>query len=318
MGYQDLAVFSGVSSSGMHWRCELQPYESLVIENGNVTSLAIDYRDDAHHTSGESGNEYFGWKDCRSASARELAEKILERFPTLLSACRRENHKYSGWLVSAVGHAEAGHLPVFYSDYGAENRAEVVGSLAHNPPPLQAALLIGERRSFFARPPHLRPDDDWHSAYIHLITAWRASSIRRLPAYPKDTGDIYEIGAYWEGGIWYIQEVIGITRIEEFLDQLRSPPPSSERWATFLAVWNSEGQLEFLVAFFIRHLICGNTTQRFDPARRNEYEIHLRSFEAAHESFDTDFPNPYFGGSNPLHLGMILSGTFKDEVLVYS
>lgn len=315
-GYQDLAIFPGMSPSGLHWRCELHTYENLVIENGRVASLGIDCDDEAHHTNNQTGNEYFGWEDCQSATARDLAAKMLERFPALLSRCRRENHEYSGWLVSAVGLAEAGHLPIMISDDGSEGRPDLIGSLANNPPPLQTVRLIGGQRSVFAMPPHLGKEDDWHTAYIRMISAWRSSSIRRLPVFPKPSGDLFEIGAYWEGAIWYIQEVLGITRIELFLDELRSPPASSERWATFLTVWNNEEQMEFLVAFLIRYLISDSTSQKFDSSRLEEYENHLRLFEEAHRISGANSPNPYFGGSNPLHLGMILDEASSSERLI--
>ncbi len=306
-GYQNLAIYPGLSPNGLHWRCALIPFQELVIDGGKIKLLESESLEAASHSSGEAGNQYFGWDDCQSDNARELAKKILSRFPRLLSACRGINNEYSGWLVSSVGHAEAGHLPIHFSDHGAESNRDLIGSMSNNPPPLQSLCRIGGKQCLFSRARHLKADDDWHTAYIRLIDSWRSASIRRLPAYPIESGDVFEIGAYWEGAIWYIQEILGICNIPDFLNELKATSSSSERWATFFAVWDSEGQLVYLVAFLIRHLLNTADKQSLDRTQRCSYEEHLQIFESRYKETGMTFPNPYFGGSNPLHLGIVLS-----------
>lgn len=317
-GYQNLAIFPGESPSGMHWRCELHPYSNLAIENGRA--IVIDHkhddREDAHHSSGQTGHEYFGWTDCKTSSARELAKVIAERFPVLLEKSRGRNQEYSGWLVSAVGLAESGHLPIHYSDCGTENNSDRPGSFAYNTPPLQIVREIGGIRSVFTSPPHLIGENDWHTAYTQIISEWRESSIRRLPSYPIETQDIFELGAYWEGAIWYINQVLGVKTIESYLENLDSYSPTSERWQTFFAVWDSQGQLDYLNAFLIRHMLSGSYDCQCNRDDVAKYKDYLQKFESKYRSIGETFPNPYFGGNNPLHLGLILSGLESNNLLL--
>lgn len=58
-----------------------------------------------HYTSG-MGNEYFDWRDAQHDTARDLAEKFVERFPDLASAGKGQGWEYVGWFVEMLGVAE--------------------------------------------------------------------------------------------------------------------------------------------------------------------------------------------------------------------
>lgn len=318
-GYQDLAIHSGMSASGLHWRCSILPFSRIFYEGGAI-KIHIQRDDEiAHHTSGESGFHYFGWHDAKNDNAREIAKKIKLRFPELLSLCKRENEAMSGWLTYAVGHAERGNLPVMFADnYGAQPKTiGATGNQSIRRPPYRQLHTDGNVRYLLIDAPHLREEDDWHEAYVSKVQAWRAAPIREYPIYPASTGDIYEIGAYWEGAIYYIQEVLGFKQLDTFLDALEKPNPDSEQWATFLRVWNDQGQLVYLKAFLIRKLLSDQREDDRNQARRDALERWLKQFEAIYSPFAAHFHNPYFGGGNPLHLGLILHGRNGEQPLFY-
>jgi hypothetical protein len=139
-----------------------------------------------------------------------------------------------------------------------------------------------------------------------------------LPQYPIETSDTFELGAYWEGAIYYIQTVLGFTDIRQFLLSVEALSESSEQWDIFFHVWNSQGQLAYLTAFLIRRLLFEYHEYPIERSERDEWEQRLRSFECQthhHWVENGRPPNPYYGGGNPLHLGLILTGICEDTLV---
>lgn len=57
-------------------------------------------------------DEYFQWRDTKGDSARDLANKFIERFPELCRAGKGRDWEYAGWLAELVGFLEGGdYLP---------------------------------------------------------------------------------------------------------------------------------------------------------------------------------------------------------------
>ena len=116
-GYQNIGLYPGYSPSGCHWRCMITPVTFLRIENGGLDLRVKDGLLVAHHSSGASGNLYFGWEDARHDTARELSAKFVQRFPQLADAGRGRNYAYAGWFVELLGRSETGELPIAFGDY---------------------------------------------------------------------------------------------------------------------------------------------------------------------------------------------------------
>lgn len=323
-GYQDLAIYAGMSSSGYYWRCSLAPFNRILYKAQGI-GLYQDYElEAANHSSGKSGNDYFGWTDAKGDNARELAEKIKHRFPKLLAKARRPNYRYVGWYSQMLGKAEQGHLPIMYQDYLVLGTAEPIPTTSkeeHIPhPPYETLWEFNGKKFAYVNGPHLTKRDDWHQAYRSIISSWRSAEIAFLPRYPKDTHDLFEIGAYWEGALYYIQYILGFDRIDEFLKCLDDFDHSSERWHTLFRVWNDDGQLELLKAFLIREMLNDVDKYHIESAARSDYVKWLCSFERTHEPYGECCskllpPNPYFGGNNPLHLGSILGENKRDNLI---
>lgn len=116
-GYQNLSIYAGMSSSGLHWRCYLTPCSDFFITPDSKEVDLIAYDINPGYSSGESGNCYFGWEDAKQDNARQLAAKFIERFPRLIASCKGYNPEYAGWFNYMLGISESGALPVMYRDY---------------------------------------------------------------------------------------------------------------------------------------------------------------------------------------------------------
>ena len=190
-----------------------------------------------------------------------------------------------------------------------------------------STFSIDENTFRFKRGPHLdEGHKDWHTAYIPTVDrifAELADPTKEIdvPNYPLQS--IYsgrdlllEMGAYWEGALYYLQKIeeenthydcLGVLEysleaghgtIEEFL---------------FMHIWNSQGQIKWLKAFLTKvHL--ARSGYEFDESPRellgkteNHWEdrlLWLDAFITQHKVEGKKYPNPYFGGANPLHLSV--------------
>lgn len=321
-GYQDLVVYCPMAPSGTSWRCSLLPFDRVQWDGSKWSELPGHGFESARHSSGDAGNEYFGWVDARADTARGLAEKIKLRFPRLMAKTKRLNFEYSGWFTYMLGEAEQGHLPIM----GAEHQKECREKLATtNPsvwlkgPPFFNMIQIGRKTFYYTRPPHLEPEDDWHMAYQKLVLKWEDAGDRcPIPQYPIETRDTFELGAYWEGALFYIQKILGFTDIRRFLTEHDSIREPSETWDLFFHVWDNHGQLRDLLAFLIRRLLTESHKYDLNQAERHSWECRLQDLEnrAHHRWLENGKPpNPFFGGNNPLHLGLILADLSDDNLI---
>jgi len=114
MGYQELRIAPGMSSSGCHWRCSVTHIGNILSIHGammnNWDTAAV------HYSTGQD-NVYFGWGDARRDTARQLASKFIERFPEIAQQGLGQDWPYVGWYVQMLGVAERGALPVAYADW---------------------------------------------------------------------------------------------------------------------------------------------------------------------------------------------------------
>lgn len=111
-GFQLLRIVPGLNASGTAWRCGVTPRSNTLKVNG---ALAVDGSRMANYSSA-SKNAYFGWPDARTDTARQLADKFIERFPAIVEESRGVDWEYCGWYVQMMGLADRGAFPVCYSD----------------------------------------------------------------------------------------------------------------------------------------------------------------------------------------------------------
>lgn len=109
IGLQKLRVACGWDVSGQEWRMRLLPDCAISDDGWSPISDAI-YAD----YSTAQGKAYFGWHDAVGDDARTLANRFIDRFPTLSAKCVGEDWGYAGWFSLALGKAEGGDLPAFY------------------------------------------------------------------------------------------------------------------------------------------------------------------------------------------------------------
>lgn len=177
----------------------------------------------------------------------------------------------------------------------------------------------------FSMPLHLRRDEDWHNALIPVIdrlVIGKGSLERplRVPTYPlqfflERSQLLYELGSYWEGAIYFLRDK---RRARELLSHVKmlEQTPDQEGFLDklFLAIWNSHGQLKWLKAHLVREQYLTTSDVNHcspDQIRRlantsNNSDLEwLASFVEQHAGEGYMYPNPYFGGTNPLHLGLV-------------
>ena len=188
--------------------------------------------------------------------------------------------------------------------------------------------LSGSR--FVFRPaPHLTKDQDWHTAYIEIIHrilegVKTQDAPIELPAYPllsalccEDL--LFEMGSYWEGALYFLKKIVdepdSLSRLR-FLEYSVANGHGTLEEFLFLKIWNSHGQLKWLKAHLIREerqgILWGDEDLRTVTERlADEDLIWLADFVEQHKEEGEKYPNPYFGGTNPLHLGLVLEGNEK-------
>jgi hypothetical protein len=107
-GYQRIRVLPMLSPSGCYWRAIITFADNVADDGFHIIDEDLEDRFGtvARYTSG-SDNEYFGWKDAKGLSARELASLFLERFPVIASRGIGCDWSYAGWLTDVLGEAEA-------------------------------------------------------------------------------------------------------------------------------------------------------------------------------------------------------------------
>ncbi|GAC26711.1 hypothetical protein GMES_4445 [Paraglaciecola mesophila KMM 241] len=318
-GYQNLAVYTGMSSSGFNWRLELFDYYDLTASRQSISpSKGTNLYETAQHSAGENGNQYFGWEDSATASARELAEQIKQRFPRLIHQCKAVNFEYAGWLTYILGEAENGALPVMYSDYYSVGEGNIASTQVKEliAPPHCEVESVNGRQFIYVSPPNLKNHDDWHKAYIPIVNSFRQTGIAKFPLYSKYTANVCEMGAYWEGAIYYIQHILGFTKIDAFLLAAEGYEKDSEHWSTFFLVWDNDNQFAYLKAFLITKMLKQIDKYPKKSAEREKWVAWLDDFKrenAENNKGKPVFYNPYFGGTNPLHLGGVFNGSGRDQ-----
>lgn len=113
-GYQKLRIAPGMSASGMHWRCSVAPALNILRSNG---AMLCDWDGlAAHYTTGQDLN-FFGWEDAGNASAPQMADKFIDRFPEIAAAGLGPDWAYAGWYQEMMRLTEPDSFPIAYSDY---------------------------------------------------------------------------------------------------------------------------------------------------------------------------------------------------------
>ncbi|WP_334014645.1 hypothetical protein [Alteromonas sp. S167] len=187
---------------------------------------------------------------------------------------------------------------------------------------------INNKHYQYISAPHLSNGDDWHDAYIKKIKKiLRGKGTKGVPilvpSYPlaeyRDSFDaVFEMSSYWEGAIYFLHNVLGATSKSMQIATVKRSLDNdceSDFEKLFFKIWNNQGQLCFLKAFLIReyysnHEQCENTWEwerdtSLIPSGISEDLEWLRTFIRNFRDEGSKYPNPFFGGQNPLHLGLI-------------
>jgi len=142
VGYQGIRIYTQFYMSRRIW---IAP--AILIGNGDLSGdISESYRPGTEYTDGPgpgtplptslyfrglgkgfialtndgqtSDSEYFGWDDASGCTAKQLANKFLERFPQLTEVGLLDDLAYAGWLSRLIGEMEHGWYPVWINSLG--------------------------------------------------------------------------------------------------------------------------------------------------------------------------------------------------------
>lgn len=101
--------------------------------------------------SSASENHYFEWADASGDTARQLADKFVERFPAIVERCAGRDWAYAGWLAELLSVIEEnpGRLPIVMAEH-MEPWGDALRSL---PLRLYTGAVADQREMSFDLPP---------------------------------------------------------------------------------------------------------------------------------------------------------------------
>ena len=272
--------------------------------NGAVRKLVSFKVENALHSSKFGGNEYFGWNDAKRANTFELAELIKQRFPRLLLMCRQQNFEYTGWFVHMLGTCDVVGLPIF--SYSKDKQAKYKntgtwGSKSLFTPHFNE--LNKQNNQEWLWKSDIDVSSDWHYAHRPVIDSIKRQEIPIYPKYPSFTNCHITHASYWGGAIYYLQTVMGYNNEADYINDRIN---RNVLWKEFELIYNSEGQLHLLDGYLSREAIK-KYKSRMTHKNLQECYNSLRDLELLYQEIPYPFPNPFFGGTNPMHLAPLKS-----------
>lgn len=124
-GYQLLRVYPYIYDGLYTGRIEIFPRAAFDANGWTRDHMKLwdDERIEFAGYTSASENEYFGWSDCASDTAEDLARKFVERFPRLASAGQGYDFEYAGWFTAFVGQIRDHDTSVFFT--GTDRRPQL-------------------------------------------------------------------------------------------------------------------------------------------------------------------------------------------------
>lgn len=114
LGYQRLRIMPYFYP--LAYRVAIGPAELFSSRNGAYTERLLD--DIFALYTSASGNQYFEWEDATGDTARQLADKFIQRFPEVCSTGQGRDWAYAGWLAELMGVMERQEaLPFVMEEY---------------------------------------------------------------------------------------------------------------------------------------------------------------------------------------------------------
>lgn len=114
-GFQRIRISPGLSPSGSSWRVSITHISNILISNG---ALIADFDSETAHYTSAQENNYFGWREVRAFTPKQLAEKFMEEFPVICIKGKGLDYHYTGWFTHMLGFADRGIFPIAYQDFG--------------------------------------------------------------------------------------------------------------------------------------------------------------------------------------------------------
>jgi hypothetical protein len=316
-GFEDLTCTFFAGNELDSWMMAICHIDNLIVDGVNRTAKIIDESADVYlHQHTNQGNEYFGWNDLNSASAEELANAIEERCAPLLNKSRGVNRENVGWFTQVLGFTEVYKKLPYTSvnpHYETPAWTFVLGTPHFVSLPPACKVFTVENDNYYFKRIHIHQYQDWHTAHIDIINAIHCDGVVAVPQYPIKWATETEMGAYWEGAVYFVFKYLRINSTEEFLLFLEGQRSEYSMADWFYRIYDSKGQLDYFIAFVARRHIYKHRDKT--TLLQTRWKNWLKVFEdrtrpkyvPADSYLSPINHNPFYGGDNPLHLGLVFT-----------
>ncbi|OFI33907.1 hypothetical protein [Alteromonas lipolytica] len=315
-GYEKLGCSFWGGIDCFSWVAVVTSTDNMMVDREiGITNLINERADSFLHEANREGNDYFGWTDARNASAEQLAELMKLRFSALLDNCKGEHAENVAWLLRVIHQISiTGKLPyaVFDETHALPDWTFLIGDREYvDYAPVCDVFRLGHQKYRFCAV-NLNEHIDWHSAHRTIIDRIALGQVSVLPQFPQNTYSVFEMGAYWEGAVYFIAKLLELTSKEEFLRFLEGNKVRPVYGELFYRIYDSNGQLDYFVAYVVKQYLKSKPEYAGDL--KDRWEKWLTYFEARNR-YKHKSPqymhkgghyqkNPFYGGNNPLHLGL--------------
>jgi len=193
-------------------------------------------------------------------------------------------------------------LPVFFLEYNRPERGKIFSTESNiklTAPPHNRLNSIKAKKWLWKTDIDL--SNNWHSAHQKIIDDITRQEIPFFPKYPSNTRDIITHGAYWEGAVYYLKTVMKFSNEAEYIRERIS---TTTRWEEFELIYDSDGQLHLLDAHMARVALV-KFKSRMSAKTIKICDKSISDIKLMYRETPYPYPNPYFGGDNPLHLASL-------------
>jgi hypothetical protein len=316
-GFEELTCTFFAGNELNSWMLAICHIDNLLVDGVDRTATIIDERAEVYlHEHINEGNEYFGWNDLKQAKVVNLADTIEERCASLLKKCRHPNRENVGWFTQVLGCSElSGELPYVNTNIHCDAPPWVyILGTPHfvSLPPACKVFSVKNHKYYFKRV-DIYQAADWHRSHVEIIDNIDSCSVSILPKFSPSWSDIKEIGAYWEGAVYFVSKHLQINSTKEFLLFLEGQREQHPMADWFYRIYDNQIQLDHFIAFVVRKHIDNRSDEQTQLKIR--WTHWLKTFEdRTHPKYTPsdsyllpNSKNPYYGGSNPLHLGLVFT-----------
>lgn len=115
-GYELIRIFPYFSPSGCYWRCVVSTKDCSDTKYGLKPNNSSEKKEALFYSSG-SMYKYFDLLDYEKKSLKQIAKRLLMKYPLLKKKGKGQDTKYKIWYEKLLTLAKQGNIPSCMDDY---------------------------------------------------------------------------------------------------------------------------------------------------------------------------------------------------------